>query len=127
MNPDECRQNNPKWSWARHSKGSASTPFEVSQMRDNNPCSTCQVYKHCKHEDLPFREPIKNVHYCNTKPRDVRVKGELINAKRQTGFTSVPVLDKEGQPRLDRAGNPRRNIIRVVYGRTVDLPRQVSR
>lgn len=135
--PETCELNNPRWSWGRGSRGSAYMPKEVNNMRNNNPCLTCKVRKACTPLKVEATSPHKKVNYHHQKvqkrgKKDIteiypKVKGELLNSKRQLGLAVGVLLNKKGNPKTDNNGFEIRGTIKVQYPRIIDMPRKVDR
>jgi hypothetical protein len=129
MNPDKCQWNHPKWSYKHVS------PYEVSLMHNNNPCTSCiNMIKH-KCNPVMDKTPMRThklkgrlIKRIDTKrAKHLEVKGELLNARRQVGLTSGFKTSKDGSIKLDEFGFPIPALVKVVYTRLTDMPTKVSR
>jgi hypothetical protein len=130
-NPDNCPANQNKWSYGSAKKPEIIpyTPFEVSQMRNINPCSRCLSKKTCSYDRNPLSQtPNKR----RGKPRinrvpehkfqePIKVAGQLLNThKRQVGLKMGILTKKDGTPKTDNNGFEIRGLIKVQYVRTSD-------
>jgi hypothetical protein len=102
--PLTCKLNNQKWSHGSSKSDAVPlSPFEVSNMRNHNPCSRCKSRKSCRHVPVPHT-PHKKVKYVNIPKSGnvppVIVKGELINGRKQTGLKPVLSFKPDGTPKI---------------------------
>ncbi len=116
-NPIDCRKNNPSWSY----RGGYNS-FEISQLRNNNPCSTC--HEPCApKEERPHAE-MRHVRrkHMRKSAHGVQVKGQLLGGRKQLGIMTVPSLKKDGTMKTYKDGQPVNTIVKVLYVRHKDSP-----
>lgn len=104
-NQTNCPKKNPEWSFSpgKDHQRIPYSPFEVSQMRNSDPCMKCYHRKNCNYTEEPKRTPHRKVRYMQ-KPKypllPLKVKGELINGRKQTGLVPVRELKADGSTKI---------------------------
>lgn len=135
-NPDTCPANQHKWSYgSRKSSAVPYTPFEISNMRNINPCKRCLSRKTCKHEETPVNTPMRKkrtIPRINRKPDFIMntplpTGGALIGThKKQVGFRWESITKPIGKPKdngdgtLTQQYTEKMGIVKVQYVRIAD-------
>jgi len=102
--PLTCNRNNPKWTYGSSKSDAVPySPYEVSNMRQANPCKFCKSRKSCRNV-TGHHTPHKKVKYVEIPksgnvPAPI-VKGELINGRKQTGLKPVLTFKPDGTPKI---------------------------